>query len=339
MEPRPAYALVGLFVVLLGGAIFAAAVWLKGTHSGEVTHVYVAYMTDSVTGLNVKSTVRYRGVRVGRVSLIELDPEDPGRVRLLLAIADGTPIKVDTVARLATQGITGLAYVELRGGSRDSVALQAAPGSDTPEIATEPSLLGRLDRAAPQLIEQVQSTVSRLGTATERINALFSDENLAAVTVILGDVQRLTSELAARSAVLGKGIDDLGRMLDSGVAVGERLPGIMARAEGTLAQLEKAGVAAGSASAAITRLAVRLDATIERISSRTLGEIERAADLTGQELQRFAVETQPRLLDLIEELRSAALSLRRIGSELERDPSLLLFGRREEPGPGEEEGQ
>ncbi|HEY5790357.1 MAG TPA: MlaD family protein [Gammaproteobacteria bacterium] len=340
MEPRPAYALVGLFVLLLGGALFASAVWLGAGHGELQSDYYHAYLEESVIGLNVKSSVRYRGVDVGRVSRIELDPDDPGRVRLLLSLDAGTPVSVATVARLATIGITGLAYVELRGGTRDSAPLRAAAGAAYPVIPTEPSLRGQLEQAAPDLLAEVRATLQALGAATERTRALFSDANLEALGSILADLQRLGAMLAGRSEQLAGGIDDLGRLLEHGVAASARFPALVERADGTLVRLEQAALAAGEASQAINQLAGRLDIAVARLSGSTLGEVERAAGLTSQELQRFAVDTQPELLGLIEELRSAALSLRRLGRELEHDPSLVLFGRRDvQPGPGEEVGQ
>ena len=78
-----------------------------------------------------------------------LDHAHPLRVRLLLTSDDGTPIRVDTVAKLATQGITGLAYIELYGGSLESPVLIAGSGAEFAEIRTSPSLIGRIDQAAP----------------------------------------------------------------------------------------------------------------------------------------------------------------------------------------------
>ena len=63
-------------------------------------------MTESVSGLNPNAPVTYRGVDVGKVREIAIDREDPARVRVLLDIEGGTPVKEDTVAILVSQGIT-----------------------------------------------------------------------------------------------------------------------------------------------------------------------------------------------------------------------------------------
>jgi phospholipid/cholesterol/gamma-HCH transport system substrate-binding protein len=77
--------------------------------------LYLAVEEESVAGLNPSAPVKYSGVEIGKVRSITLDPQDPQRVDLLLAIAQGAPIKQDTVAVLKAQGLTGIAYVDLSG--------------------------------------------------------------------------------------------------------------------------------------------------------------------------------------------------------------------------------
>ena len=103
MESKVNYTLVGLFVLVLGSALIGALVWLTAGRTAKVYDTYAAYMTESVSGLNLKAKVKYRGVDVGEVREIALDHDNPERVRLLLDIQRGTPVKVDTVAILATQ--------------------------------------------------------------------------------------------------------------------------------------------------------------------------------------------------------------------------------------------
>src|SRR5512137_1560401 len=135
METRVNRAVVGAFVLVLGAAGIAAVLWLG---SGRLTQkeygTYLAYFTESVSGLNLHAPVKSRGVAVGSVREISLDPTNPERVRLLLEVEKGTPVKEDTVAILGVQGLTGIAYIELSGGTRDSPMLREAPGDGAPVI-------------------------------------------------------------------------------------------------------------------------------------------------------------------------------------------------------------
>src|SRR5208283_5551507 len=146
MEARVNFVLVGTFVIVLTTALIAGLLWLS---SGKYYHksydTYLTYMTESVSGLNLNAPVRYRGVDVGRVRQIALAPGDVEQVQLTLDIDRGTPIKEDTEAVLDTQGLTGIAFVDLTSGHRGSPPLRAQPGEAYPVIKSRPSLMTRLE--------------------------------------------------------------------------------------------------------------------------------------------------------------------------------------------------
>ena len=118
MENKVNFALVGAFVLVLATALVGVVLWLASGGAYQTQYErYDASVEESVSGLNPKAPVKYNGVDVGKVERIWLDPENPQRVKLRFQIERGTPIKVDTVATLKTQGLTGIAYVELSGGT------------------------------------------------------------------------------------------------------------------------------------------------------------------------------------------------------------------------------
>ena len=90
METKVSYTIVGAFVVVLSAAIVAGVLWISsGRAAGKNYDTYLAYFTESVSGLNRQAPVKYRGVDVGSVREIGLDPDDPQRVQLVLAIERG----------------------------------------------------------------------------------------------------------------------------------------------------------------------------------------------------------------------------------------------------------
>ena len=106
MESKVNYAVVGIFVVVLGTAFVATVLWLASGGGFQKSYdYYLALVDESVSGLNVNAPVKYRGVDVGKVRAIELDPEKPEQVRLTFAIEEGTPIKEDTEAVLKTDDV------------------------------------------------------------------------------------------------------------------------------------------------------------------------------------------------------------------------------------------
>ena len=155
METKYSYAIVGLFVIVLTMALFIMVVWLSIGFKDIHYKQYVVYMKESVSGLSEKAPVKYNGVTVGVVESIELRASDPSQVQIILNIRQGTPITISSKAELDSQGLTGIAYIELMGGRPGEALLVARPGEKFPVIPTEPSLFFRLDKVLDHLSEDM----------------------------------------------------------------------------------------------------------------------------------------------------------------------------------------
>lgn len=302
------YAIVGAFVLVLGGALIAVVLWLASGGAFQKKYdLYLAIMDESVSGLNLNAPVKYNGVEVGKVRSIQLDAANPERVRLIFAIERGTPIKEDTVAVLKTQGLTGIAYVELGGGTRDSPPLRATAEDQYPEIRTKPSLSARL--------ENVLTTVlAKLDRTSSNIDAMLSVENQLAVKSALADLAAVMRTIAARKDTLDKGIASAARTLDNSARLTSQLGPVIERIGRSADAVEKMGNEASEAT---------------RTAGKTINSM-------GADVQRFTGETLPELERLLGELNVLSASLRRLSNQTERNPAGLLFGRSPVPdGPGE----
>ncbi len=169
MTPRSSYVLVGVFVLMLGAAFIAGLLWLTTGGPPRDYAGYLVYMTDSVSGLDVDGEVKYKGVNIGRVSEVGLDPENPERVRIVLLVLEDTPVKTDTVATLESQGITGIANINLSGGSKDAAALMKFENEEYPIIASRPSLLMRLDDTVSELFGSIIATSAAYAATSPNI--------------------------------------------------------------------------------------------------------------------------------------------------------------------------
>ena len=130
METRANYVLIGVFTLVGALGAFFFLLWLAKV---EVNRQYAYYdvLFDNVAGLGTAGSVRYNGLPVGQVVELELDETDPSKVRVRVEIDADTPVKTDTVAQLQSQGVTGVSYVALSGGSPGgpSTAAGGRPGT------------------------------------------------------------------------------------------------------------------------------------------------------------------------------------------------------------------
>jgi phospholipid/cholesterol/gamma-HCH transport system substrate-binding protein len=320
MEPKVNYTLVGLFVFLLGAAAVAAVLWLSRADYRGVYDRYYVYMTESVSGLSADASVKYRGVDVGRVKQIVLNPKNPEEVRLALDLVRGTPVKEDTVAILETQGLTGLTTVNLMGGTRDSPPLTVKPGEEYPVIQTRPSFYFRLDSALSRILsdESLPVLLNNLNNLASDARGLVDAQSRADLKRLLGNLAKITQSLAAHRDELSDAITKASAALDRFAALGqtmnERLPALVDDA----------------------KLSMRSFQAMTENIARTSASIQSALDGNRADLEQFTGQTLPETGALVAELRQLTATLQRLAQELENEPNALVFGRaRPTRGPGE----
>ncbi|MGQ9365222.1 MlaD family protein [Azospirillum sp. ST 5-10] len=311
METRASYILVGAFVLSLIAGLFVFTVWIAKVQLDEQRDPYLIYFTGSVTGLQEGSPVRYRGIPVGTVTDIRLDPSNVGRVLVGIEVQEGTPIKTDSIASLEVQGITGGAYVQITGGTDRSELLRVAE-SGVPVIPSRPSTLAEVVDAAPQLLNRVLAIA-------ERVNDLLNPANQEAVAAIVANTRVVTDGLAgatrdldrtmaeARSAMAG--LDRLATTLNGTVGeLGPELRQTVAQARQTLATLD------GSA----RTLTKSLTGTADQLGALVEENREPVRDFTATGLYEVTL--------LVTQLRDLSAQLSRLTTRIENSPTNFLFG-------------
>ena len=308
--------------MLLSATLIAGILWLASGGSFQKKHdYYLAIVQESVAGLNLNAPVKYNGVDVGKVKSIQLDPDNPERVRLILAIERGTPIKVDTIAVLKTQGLTGIAYVELDGGARNAAPLLPTGGDRYPIIQTKPSLSTRLENVLTTVLAKLDNTSSN-------INSLLSNENQEAFKTALADIATVTKTIANRKDLIDASIVNVAHISNNTASASEKLNPIMHKIEPvvdelklTIAQINRSAIAIERAGHAAALASTNAGETVESV---------------GANIDHYTAETLPEVQRLLGELNELSASLKRLSEQTERDPASLLRGRSQvSDGPGE----
>lgn len=293
METRARYILVGAFTLLAAVAAMGFLLWLARV---EINRTYAQYdiVFDTVAGLSQASVVRYNGVDVGSVLSIALDRDDPALVRVRIEIFATTPVRADTVATLASQGVTGVSFVALEGGSPESQRLETVPPALVPVIASKPSIVQELTTAAPDLLKEAISLM-------EDIRGFTTPENRAAIATILQNVADATDR-----------IDALTMRAETMIDAAEET---LARADGALAEAETAFANANSV------IADDIPGLVDGLKS-TVADIGE----TARQLKDFARNDLPQFGGLATQASSVLEKISALAGRIGSDPGRFILG-------------
>jgi phospholipid/cholesterol/gamma-HCH transport system substrate-binding protein len=197
METKANYVAVGGFVLACILGLVVALLWLAGAQYSEE---FVYYKTDfegAVTGLGNGTAVRYNGIDVGHVSKLSFDPNDPKKVIVTLQVNPQLEIHEDSVASIASEGLTGGSYVEIDGGSKTSPVLHPKFWGDYPSIKSKQSTLQQLEQSAPELL-------AKINKIADQLNKIVSDQNVKSISDTLTNLKQLTGALSRHSADIEK---------------------------------------------------------------------------------------------------------------------------------------
>jgi phospholipid/cholesterol/gamma-HCH transport system substrate-binding protein len=310
MENRTYAIAVGLFTLLLGLALLLSFWWLSGDHRQNASYTVVSNLP--VTGLSVESTVRYRGVNVGKVTNIRLDPAARNVIRIDIRVIDELRLTEQSHAELRMQGVTGLAFIDLDDTEDNSAPLLA----DGAEIPLQPSIMDKLLEDGPQLVTQIETLLQSSNALANTANQLLNGMDHEKINQTL-----INLELASRK---------LEPLLNSASTTFERM-GNMASEQNqvmlseTLSSMQKT---ADAAHPLLTEL------------NETAREFRSMAQEFGKDSHQLShtlnFETLPRIHELTRHMNRDLTQFSELLDSLEQHPQSLLLGKPSaRPGPGE----
>ena len=303
MESRAHALVAGVFVVLFAGFLLFALWWFGGQRE-DLREVVVVSKTP-VNGLNAQATVRYRGVRVGKVKDIQFDRQNAGEILVWLAVDDDTPLTDKTVARLAFQGVTGQAFIQLDESPGASKPLEGV----SPRLPLYPSVMS-------EGIDTGMETLRQVKEVTVRLNALLDDENRGRITRSLNNVEQLSAHAAKAGEQFPEVLARLNRLASDDN---------LARLSATLRNTADASAQAGEAVRDVRQLAASLNAAAARLES-VLAKVDTEA----------LANAPGKVGEMADQVKQAAASVDRVARALDERPDGLIFGKdKREPGPGE----
>lgn len=306
METRAKYVLIGAFVVGICVLGLLLLLW-AGKHSmdREFEH-YDVYFRESITGLSKGGPVYYNGIQVGEVSALRLSRIDPARVIARIRVGASTPVKTDTQAKLAYTGLTGVAAIQLSGGTIDAPNLEPRPGRTIAVIRAQPSDFARLFESGSDIVTTVNDVLTR-------VSAILSDDNADRLSRAIENFDKLTTAIGSES-------ESIKTILNEGALASAELTRTLGQVRTTVARLEQT---IGNADRILDSDVASAMAALRDASQQLQGMLESNRGAVDQ----FAQQTLVELGQTMSELRVVLVNLGELTQRLENNPSGFLLGR------------
>jgi len=363
-ENKANYAKIGFFV-LTGFALILLVIGIAGARVfNRKVMLAETYFTESVTGLDLGSPVKYRGVPVGEIKRIGFVYSEYGHVeeaqplsecaRQILVVMALDPEKfgllgddkagtmIDELVRqglrvkIALSGVTGLSFLELDYFKADTTLLEIKPPvwkPNNPYIPSTYSTMTTLKKAVDDVFVKLSSVdIRALGDELLATLYLFQDKLSNA------DVAALSAEATFLLSELRETNQSVRRLIDAPelAQVPSDLSATVASSRRTAEAFEEQLKPMIESLQALTRRATDL---VEVFNSAVTGNRETVEHMltslnqTALTVNRTTLAQQGSLAEMIQSLRNTLTGLERTVNELGANPSVLLFGQPPEPLP------
>jgi phospholipid/cholesterol/gamma-HCH transport system substrate-binding protein len=298
MVKKKNYFTVGLFVLIGLASGVVIIVWLSASQYLQKGKIYATYFDESVQGLQIDSSVKYRGVDIGIVDKIRVAP-DYRLIEVIMKI-DYAGNLDNTIAKLKTVGITGIVYVELdhrkTGDIANSPKITFAP--EYPVIPSNSSDIKQIFSGIDSIIEQLKQIDFK--GISDQLKITIKSVN----TFVSGDeMKRIIKNLDTMAASLDSAADKVNKIVSDG-----KIDDIL---DETRESIKEAKIAIKKIKEEANALNI---AEMSDKTNRLIDNVSRKTRLIGEELQTTS-----------ENLRRASENLDEVLERLKSDPSDIIF--------------
>jgi phospholipid/cholesterol/gamma-HCH transport system substrate-binding protein len=287
-----------------------------------------------VTGLGRGSSVLFNGLRVGEVTNIELQPDDPRRIYAVIQVGSTTPLREDTRARIEAQGLAGVVALQLIGGDPAAPMLKAKPGEPMPTIIAERSEI-------QDIIETVRNVAQRADTVLTSLDGLIK-QNAAPINNTVRNVETFSKALSDNADGLDKLMAGFGNIAETIQPLSQKLQSLSEELTGVVRSVDRekiAGIienvdkftgALGGSSADVARVvkdAASISAKLDRAADQVEGVLKAAQTF-------LATASGADGRSAFQEVADAAKSIRTLADNLDRRTAEITAGINRFTGPG-----
>ena len=307
MDTKINFFKIGMFIVIFTIALLGVIFWLgKYGFEKQKFDEYSIFFEESISGLNIGSSIKYKGFEVGTVNEIKINPSNSEEIQINILIKKGTPIKEDNYAMLGNLGITGLKYIELKGGSNETELLKENKDG-LKIIPVRTSVLTTLFDSTQDITTEVMLVLNQIKKVLDDKNIDKFSQFLVKGESSLSNVEQLTEYLITNE----KKIDEL---LDE-------VSGLVKNGNNSLKSVNKT-----------TDSLTKTANSFKDLSNELLSELKKGSF----NIKDLSQESFDKLNNVLNSLDETILQTQKLVDDLNQSPSDILFKQKTiKYGPGE----
>ena len=315
MENKAHAMAAGAFVLVVSALLALLAVWLLRDTSQR--DMYEMSTSETVSGLQPQAVVRFRGVPVGKVELIGFDNKVKGNVLIRISVDRGAPVTKSVFATVASQGVTGLGFIQLD-DSGESAERLVPNDDDPPRIPLKPGGLDKLLKQSEVIFDQVEQ-------ASIKLNKMLAEDNQKRLIVALDSMGQAANNVSSLSTTLTS-------ILNAQLGPDKvNIPKLVKNLDTAVVSLQDTSTKAGAAIAEVGVTAKRLNE-----KGGPLDKLSEGGTALASGVETFSAATLPKLGVVADETARTMRQLRRTVNAVDDNPQSLIFGNGPpQPGPGE----
>ena len=221
---------IGLSVLAALFILYFGLEFLKGVNMFKASNYYTASYTN-VAGLQVSAPVSVNGFKVGQVSNVEYEYDNPGHVLVEMSL--------DKELRVP-QGTKAIIEADILGTA--TVRLDMAASSDFHKVGDKligETASGMMDNVSQNLMPAVGRILPTVDTLLNNVNTLVADPALAASVARL---DKITESLASTLAALNRSVQSLPQVMTDVKGITQNLDSMSRNLNSLTARLDNAGI-------------------------------------------------------------------------------------------------
>ncbi len=315
MENKAHAMAAGAFVLVVSALLAVLAVWLMRDTTQR--DMYEMSTSETVSGLQPQAVVRFRGVPVGKVELIGFDSKVKGNVLIRISIDRGAPVTKSVFATVASQGVTGLGFIQLDDNGESKERL-VPNDDDPPRIPLKPGGLDKLLKQSEVIFDQVEQ-------ASTKLNQMLAEDNQKRLVTALDEMGQAAKNVSSLSTTMTS-------ILNAQLGPDKvNIPKLVKSLDTAVVSLQDTSTKAGAAIAEVGITAKRLNE-----KGGPLDKLSEGGTALAAGVETFSAATLPKLGTVADETARTMRQLRRTVNAVDDNPQSLIFGNGPpQPGPGE----